>query len=63
MWIMSKVREKTADYPAQTPGSRMAAKARAKSNALSEGKRADLFHKGMTMIYGSAAKKTARAGH
>jgi len=47
---MPGVREKSPGYPAQTSGSRLAALARAKANAISEGKRTDLFNKGMAMI-------------
>jgi hypothetical protein len=58
---MPKTRSKSADYPVQTVGSRLAAKVRAKANALPEAKRAAMFNKGMAMIYGSAGKKAARA--
>jgi len=60
---MPKGQPKLAEYPLQTEGSRLAAKVRAKANHLSETKRAALFNKGMAMIYGSASKKAARAGH
>ena len=59
--LMPKTRSKSVDYPVQTAGSSLAAKVRAKANALPEAKRAGLFNKGMAMIYGSAGKKAARS--
>jgi hypothetical protein len=60
---MPKGQSKPVEYPLETEGSRLAAKVRTKCNNLSESKRAVLFNKGMAMIYGSASKKAARAGH
>ena len=48
---MPKGQPKLAEYPLQTKGSRLAAKVRAKSNKLSERKRAALFNKGKTKIF------------
>jgi hypothetical protein len=50
---MPKVKAKLVEYPPETEGSRLAAKARAKSNHLPETKRAALFNEGMARIYGS----------
>lgn len=47
------------DYPDQTAGSRLAAKVRAKANKLTDEQRADLFKRGLAMIYGAATPKKA----
>jgi hypothetical protein len=60
---MPKGPSKPAEYPLATEGSRLAAKARAKCNHLSETKRGALFNEGMARIYGGAGKKATRAGH
>ncbi len=57
------VNKPVKDYPDQTAGSRLAAKIRAKANKLTDQQRADLFRRGLAMIYGSAAKKTVSARH
>ena len=62
---MSKVRQrrkKTADYPEQTVGSRLAAEARKMSNSMTEQQRADYFKQAVAMIYGASGKKTVRSG-
>ncbi len=62
---MSKARKrqkKTAGYPDQTVGSRLAAEARKMSNSLTEQQRADYFKQAVAMIYGGSGKKAIRSG-
>jgi hypothetical protein len=49
---------KQPDYPAETPGSRLAAKARKLANKLTPEQRREHFNKAMTMIYGGAKEAT-----
>jgi hypothetical protein len=51
---------KNEEYPEQTEGCAIAAKARAEGNTLSDEKREDLFRRGMAMIYGGDARQTTR---
>jgi hypothetical protein len=43
---------KKTEYPAQTPGSKLAAKARKMANSLGDDARERLYNEGMAMIYG-----------
>jgi len=45
---------KKPDYPVETSGSRLAAKARKLANRLTPEQRREHFNKAMTMIYGGA---------
>jgi hypothetical protein len=45
-------KRKSAGYPRETAGSRIAAKVRRRTNSLTEEKREEHFHAGMAMIYG-----------
>jgi len=57
-------RKQIKDYPDQTPGSKLAAKVRQKSNMLTDEQRGDSFKRGLAMIYGGApAKKAVSARH
>ena len=56
--------KKLANYPDQTPGSKLAAEVRKAANGLSEEKRDELFKRGMQVIYGgSGDKEAARTRH
>jgi hypothetical protein len=46
------ISRKCADYPDQTPGSKLATEARKAANGLSETKHEELFKRGMQVIYG-----------
>ena len=52
--------QKKLDYPVETAGSRLAAKARRLANKLTPEQRLEHFDGAMTMIYGGA-KETALA--
>jgi hypothetical protein len=52
------VAPKKPSYPAETPGSRLAAKARKLGNKLAQEQRREHFNGAMTMIYGGAKKAT-----
>jgi hypothetical protein len=54
---------KKPDYPAETPGSRLAAKARKLASKLTPEQEAEHFRRGMAMIYGSQPKEITGAGH
>lgn len=49
---------KKLDYPDETPGSRLAAKARKLANKLTPEQRREHFHSAMAMIYGGAKEAT-----
>jgi hypothetical protein len=55
--------QKKLDYPEETPGSRLAAKARKLASKLTPEEEAEHFRRGMAMIYGSQPKKITGAGH
>jgi hypothetical protein len=50
------VAPKKPDYPEETPGSRLAAKARKMASKLTPEEEAEHFRRGMAMIYGSRPK-------
>jgi hypothetical protein len=50
--------QKRLDYPQETPGSRLAAKARKLASKLTPEQRRAHFNEAMTMIYGGAKKGT-----
>ncbi|MGH7953537.1 MAG: hypothetical protein ACREFE_16705 [Limisphaerales bacterium] len=54
---------KKFDYPDETPGSRLAAKARKLASKLTPEQEAEHFRRGMAMIYGSQPKEITGAGH
>jgi hypothetical protein len=47
-----RVAQKKLDYPEETPGSRLAAKARKLANKLTPEEEAEHFRHGMAKIYG-----------
>ena len=49
---------KKPDYPEETPGSRLAAKARKLANKLTPEQRREHFNGAMAMIYGGAKEAT-----
>jgi hypothetical protein len=51
--------QKKVDYPEETAGSRLAAKARKLASKLTLEQRRARFNKGMAMIYGGANAKQA----
>jgi hypothetical protein len=54
---------KKFDYPAETPGSRLATKARKLASKLTPEEEAEHFRRGMAIIYGSQPKEITGAGH
>ena len=55
---------KNYQYPDNTNGSEIAAKTRKEGNRWSESKRAELFEKGMQIIYGgNGPKAKVHSGH
>jgi len=58
-----RAKQKKLDYPAETPGSRLAAKARKLASKLTPEQEAEHFRRGMAMIYGSQPKEITGAGH
>ncbi|HEY5042890.1 MAG TPA: hypothetical protein VIK53_12900 [Verrucomicrobiae bacterium] len=54
---------KKLDYPEETSGSRLAAKARKLASKLTPEEEAEHFRRGMAMIYGSQPKEITGAGH
>ena len=55
--------QKKPDYPEETPGSRLAAKARKLANKLTPEEEAEHLRRGMAIIYGSQPKEITGAGH
>lgn len=51
---MKRAAQKRPDYPEETDGSRLAAKARKLAGKIAPEQRRDHFNKAMTMIYGGA---------
>ena len=58
-----RVPQKKLDYPEETPGSRLAAKARKLANKLTPEEEAEHFRHGMARIYGGQPKEITGAGH
>ena len=56
-------KRKKLDYPEETEGSRLAAKARKLASKLSPEQRRELFRRAMVRIYGGQPKETTLAGH
>jgi hypothetical protein len=54
---------KKFDYPEETPGSRLAAKARKLASKLTSEEEAEHFRRGMAKIYGGRPKEITGAGH
>jgi hypothetical protein len=55
---LQRASQKKLDYPEETPGSRLAAKARKLANKLTPEQRREHFDGAMTMIYGGAKEAT-----
>jgi hypothetical protein len=58
-----RVVQKKLDYPEETAGSRLAAKARKLANKLTPEEEAEHFRHGMARVYGGQPKEIAGAGH
>ncbi len=62
IWLVMKPPRRSAkkklDHPDETPGSRLAAKARKLANKLTPEQRREHFNGAMTMIYGGATEAT-----
>lgn len=56
-------KRKRLDYPEETEGSRIAAKARKMVSKLTPEERRELFRRAMVRIYGGQPKATTLAGH
>ncbi|MBM3835962.1 MAG: hypothetical protein FJ403_22400 [Verrucomicrobia bacterium] len=56
---MRKIERKTreAHYPTETPGSKLAAEARRRANALTDAQRAEALEGAKALIYGRAESK------
>ena len=54
---------KKPDYPEETSGSRLAAKARKLANTLTLEEEAEHYRRGMAMIYGGQSKEITGPGH
>ena len=48
---------RTLDYPAETPGSKLAAEARRRANALTDVQRAEALEGARALIYGRTGSK------
>jgi hypothetical protein len=57
-----RVAQKKLDYPEETPGSRLASKARKLANKLTPEEEAEHFRHGMAIIYGGQPKEITRCG-
>jgi hypothetical protein len=58
-----RANKRSKAYPDQTAGSKLASKVREKANKLSDQKRAELFKRGLSMIYGTPNRQTASSRH
>jgi hypothetical protein len=58
-----RVAQKKLDYPEETAGSRLAAKARKLANKLTPVEEAEHFRRGMAKVYGGQPKEITGAGH
>jgi hypothetical protein len=56
---LQRATSKKPDYPDETPGSRLAAKARKLASKLTPEQRQEHFNGAMAMIYGGANEATA----
>jgi hypothetical protein len=56
-------KRKKLDYPAETEGTRLAAKVRKLASKLSPEQEAEHFRRGMAKIYGGQPKEISGAGH
>jgi len=56
-----RVAPKKLDYPDETPGSRLAAKARQLASKLTSEEEAEHFRRGMAKIYGGQPKEATLA--
>jgi hypothetical protein len=55
--------QKKLDYPEESAGSRLAAKARKLASKLTSEEEAEHFRRGMAKIYGGQPKEITGAGH
>jgi hypothetical protein len=60
---LQRAAQKRLDYPEETPGSRLAAKARKLASKLTSEEEAEHFRRGMAKIYGGQPKEISGAGH
>jgi hypothetical protein len=56
-------KRKKLDYPAETEGTRLAAKVRKLASKLSPEQEAEHFRRGMAKIYGGQPKEITGTGH
>ena len=56
-------KRKKLDYPEETEGSRIAAKARKMASKLTQEQRRELFRRAMVTIYGGEPKPITATGH
>jgi len=56
-------KRKKLDYPAETQGSRLAAKVRKLASKLTPEEEAEHFRRGLAKIYGGQPKEITGAGH
>jgi hypothetical protein len=63
MKLPRRAAQKKLDYPEETAGSRLAAKARKLANKLTPEEEAEHFRRGMAIIYGGQPKEITGAGH
>ena len=59
----SASKRKKLDYPAETEGSRLAAKVRKLASKLTPEEEAEHFRRGMAKIYGGQPKEISGTGH
>ena len=55
--------KKKLDYPAETEGSRIAARVRREASRLTSEQRRELFKRAMVRVYGGQPKEATGAGH
>ena len=60
---LQRAMQKRLDYPEETPGSRLAARARKLASKLTPEEEAEHFRRGMAKIYGGQPKEITGAGH
>jgi hypothetical protein len=57
----SPTKKKKLDYPAETEGSRLAARLRQRANKMTSAQREECLKKAMQMYYGGEPKEAARS--
>ena len=67
LWLVvrhpKRAAQKKLDYPEESAGSRLAAKARKLASKLTSEEEAEHFRRGMAKIYGGQPKEITGAGH